>query len=125
MIDVTFTINQVDISGKLSTYDVSYDFEYPNIVTTLDGTEHFGAIRKRPIITFSLRPLTAAENAALYSAISTASTLVTYTDPHANTDYTAYMRFDGSAEAKFALSSVDGNKYYKGGSLTLRQLSPR
>ena len=120
--NVTFTINSVDFSGKLSTYSVSYAPESHNVITTIDGTEHFGRVRWRPSITFSLRPLTDAENKALFDALANTNTVV-FTDPDKNTTTTAYMRFTSNVLAKFGLSSVDGNRYYKGGQMTLRGIS--
>ena len=124
MIDVTFKINGVDFAPKLSTYAVSCEFEYTSIITTLDGTEHVGKVNKRPSIIFSLMPLTDEESADLYEAITSVCTVI-YTDPHMGQDYTASMRFVGSIESRFGLRSVDGNRYYKGGTMTLRQITPR
>ena len=114
MIDVIFTINGVDYSGLLSTYRVVCDIEYPHTMTAIDGTEYYGKMIRRPSIYFSLRPLTDAETAA-----------VVYTDPDTDTDYTAYMRFTSSISSAFGLRSIDGNRYYKGSEMCLRQLSPR
>ena len=121
--DVTFTINSVDFSDKLSTYAVSYEPEFPNVVKTLDGTEHFGVVRWRATVTFSLRPLSDAETKALFDAISSVNT-VAFTDPDKNTTTTAYMRFTSSVASQFGLRSIDGNRYYKGGKMTLRAISP-
>jgi len=124
MIDVTFTINGVDYSGLLSTYRVVCDIEYPHTMTAIDGTEYYGKMIRRPSIYFSLRPLTDAETAALYDTINGTNTVV-YTDPDTDTDYTAYMRFTSSISSAFGLRSIDGNRYYKGSEMCLRQLSPR
>ena len=120
--NVTFTINNVDFSTKLSTYSVSYEYEYPNVVQTIDGTEHYGKVNKRPSITFSFWPLTDTESAALYSALSGTNT-VTYTDPNAGATRTATMRFTGNVSARFGLKSGTGDNYYRGGEMVLRQLS--
>lgn len=124
MIDVTFTINGVDYAPKLSTYNVVCEFEASNIVTAIDGTEHYGKIRKRPSIYFSLMPLSDEETATLYNAVSDTNTVV-YTDPDMGADYTANMRFVGSIASNFGLRSIDGNRYYKGGEMVLRQISVR
>lgn len=122
MIDVTFTINNVDFSSKLSTYRVDYEYDNTNMVTAIDGTEHYGRPIVRPQIIFSLRPLTDDETAALFSAI-TGTNRVVFTDPPTGTVSTRYMRFIGNITSAFGLRSVDGNRYYKGEEMTLRSVS--
>lgn len=124
MIGVVFTINNVDFSDKLSTYQVDCEYEYPNVITTIDGTEHYGKANRRTTITFSLRPLSETETSSLYSALTAAIT-VQYTDPQLGQTQTTIMRFDGNVSSLFGLTSIDGNRYYKGGLMTLRQLTPR
>lgn len=119
MIDVTFTFNGYDFSPLLSTYNVSYKIESEQI-TTLDGTEH-SASRKRPVIEFSLVPLSDSQSAAVYSALSAITASTTYTNPHTNSNVTAVMRVASSLGAAFGLKSYNGNRYYKGGTITLRQ----
>lgn len=120
--DIVFTINGTDYSGLLSTYSVAYEYEYPEVLKTMDGTEHYGKVYKRPSISFSLLPLTDAQCAAFYALILGTNT-VSYTDPEQGQTMTAYMRFTSNVEHTFGLRSVDGNRYYKGGTMTLRQLS--
>lgn len=120
MIDVTLLIGTMDLSDLLSTYNVDYEVEYQQLMTALDGTEH-GAPRYRPVVRFSLIPLTDAQSALLYTALSSMSSNVTYTDTFRNTNITADMRVDGNLQSKFGLRSIDGNRYYKGGTITLRQ----
>ena len=120
MIDVTFSINGVDLSGKLSTYSVKYEQEEYLNVTTMDGTEHV-RYRLRPTLTVSFIPMTDADAANLFSMLRQTTVLVSYTDPHQNDDREASMTATGDIEAVFGLRSVNGNRYYKGGSITLRQ----
>lgn len=122
MIDVTFTINGVDYSEKLSTYSVIYEPEYPTVIRTIDGTEHFGALKWRPTVTFTLRPLTETETNALFSGIARVNTVV-FTDPQENVTKTAYMRFTSEMRSAFGVSSINGNRYYKGGEMILRGIS--
>lgn len=120
MINVTFRLNGVDFSSKLSTYNVGMLYEYPVIVTTMDGTEHVHQ-RKRPRLTFSLIPLTDAEVKALYDCLKTATVSVYYTDTYSNNEVTATMRVETELSHIFALESVTGNRYYKGTEIALRQ----
>ncbi len=119
MIDVTFVINNTDYSPLLSTYSVDYNVEEICSVTTMDGAEHVRS-RKRPVITFSLIPLTDEQCAALYTALSGINVTVQYTDPNQGVR-TASMRVSSSIKSAFRLRSIDGNRYYKGDKITLRQ----
>lgn len=122
MINVTFKLNTVDFSSKLSTYNVRMIYEYPVVVTTMDGTEHVHQ-RKRPSLTFSLVPLTEAEIKSLYDCLKNANVSVFYTDTYTNNTVTATMRVETELSHIFALDSVTGNRYYKGTEITLRQIS--
>jgi hypothetical protein len=121
MIDITFKIGGTDYSGLLSTYNVDYAAEYGESFTALDGTE-YGRPVFRPIITFSLMPLTEAQTAALFTKLSAAASVtVQYTDPHANTNRTASFRVASDLNRSFLLKSIDGLRRYSGGEIVLRQ----
>lgn len=122
MIGVTFTLNGVSFANKLSTYNVRMVYEYPVVVTTMDGTEHVHQ-RRRPSITFSLVPLTGAEIKSLYDCLKTATVSVYYTDTYTNNTVTATMRVETELSHIFALDSVSGYRYYKGTEISLRQIS--
>lgn len=118
--DVTFKLNNTDWASKLSTYSTSREVSYRYTITTLDGMEHAYPAAPRPIITFSLYPLTSAEIVALYDILSQLIISVTYTDPASSTDVTRNMRLTSNIDSIFALKSVDGKIRYKGGEITLR-----
>ena len=120
MIDVTLTIGELDLHELLSTYQVTHETEYQQIMTALDGTEH-GAARFRPVLTFSLIPLTDAQCDSLYDSLTGQDLYVTYTNPWFDDDVTATMRLTTNFETMFGISSINGNRYYKGGTITLRQ----
>lgn len=120
MIGVTFTLNGVSFSNKLSTYELKMLYEYPVVVTTMDGTEHVYQ-RKRPSITFSLIPLTGAEIKSLYDCLKNTTVTVRYTDTYTNSNTTAVMRVETELSHIFALDSVSGYRYYKGTEIVLRQ----
>ena len=119
MIDVTFKINNTDYSSLLSKYSVEYSVEKVKSVTTMDGTEHVTA-RKRPVVSFSLIPLTDAQCATLYTALSSLNVTVKFTDPNYGVREST-MRVTSSIKNTFGLKSTNGNRYYKGGTITLRQ----
>jgi len=120
MIDVTFTYNGFNFAPYLSTYEVKYALEEADSMVAMDGTEYV-ATRKRPVIEFSLIPLTDAQSAAIYSALSVPTASASYTNPNMGRDATAVMRLASDINRVFGLRSVDGNRYYKGGTITLRQ----
>lgn len=121
MIDITFKIGVTSYSDLLSTYNVDYAVEYGETFTALNGTE-YGRPLYRPVIRFSLIPLTEAQSADLYTKLSeSASVTVQYTDPHANTTRTASFRVASDIGRAFLLKSVDGLRRYSGGEIVLRQ----
>lgn len=124
MIDVSFTLGSTDYHTLLSTYSVTHEVETRASVTTMDGTEHV-AIQRRPVISFSLIPLTDAQSKALYDLLSAGVLNVTYTDPYTytttNQTRTASFRVASNLNSVFGLKSVDGSRYYKGGDIVLRQ----
>lgn len=120
MSDITLTFNGVDLSGYLSTYAVTHEVETADSVVALDGTEYV-ATRRRPVVSFSFLPITDAQAATIYAALSDIVASATYTDPNSNSDVTATMRVASNIDKVFCLKSTDGNRYYKGGTITLRQ----
>ena len=120
MTDITFTFNSYDLSGKLSTYNVFHEVEVADTMTALDGTEHV-ATRVRPSITFTLLPMSSTDVAAVYAALKVITAEANYTDPNLGTTNLATMRVTTPLSAVFGLKSVDGNVYYKGGEITMRQ----
>ena len=119
MIDVTFTFNNYDFSGKLSTYNVRHALEQRVSFVALNGTEHY-ATQRRPIIQFSLAPLSDAEAAAVYTKLSAITANATYTDPYLG-ERTAQFYVASDLEQSFGLRSANGLRYYKGGVIELRQ----
>lgn len=119
--DVTLTINGFNFAPVLSTYLTVYETDYGKTVKALDGTEYTGNFTSRPVVTFSLFPMTDATAQHYYNALtSSIPAVVTYTDKATNTDRTGQMRVTSNLEFTFGLRSVDGNRYYKGGAITLR-----
>lgn len=118
-IDVTFTLEGVDYSQHLSNYSVSHEVEQRKIVTTLDGTE-YTSTQLRPVITFSLVPLSDEQSESLYEILSKPSIEVTYTDPYLGDRHSVIMRVTSELNSAFIIRANNGNCYYKGNSITLR-----
>lgn len=114
------TINGYDVHERLSTYTVTEEVTYRKVVTALDDTEYPYPAKKRPIITFSLWPMTEAESSKLYDALNDSSISVTFTNQHKNQEETRRFRVVSDLESAFALLSVDGLRRYKGGEIQLR-----
>ena len=122
MIDVTFLLGSTDYSAYLSTYTVTHEVEARDSMTAWDGTEYVYSSR-RPIITFSLIPMTDAQISALYTLLSAMELSVKYTDPYIGSDQTATFRVAMSLESVFGVSPSSGTRYYKGGQIILRRKS--
>ncbi|MBP5460711.1 MAG: hypothetical protein J6Y20_01100 [Lachnospiraceae bacterium] len=121
--DITLTCNGRDFSGRLSAYSVEKLVETVHTITTLDGVEHI-VQRTRDQITFKLIPFSDAVATADFTALSALQFSATYTDPNKNTTSTKTLRVASDLNAAFGIKSVDGNRYYKGGNIVLRAISP-
>lgn len=119
--DVTLICNGRDLSPFLSNYSLTYEIAHDKTVKALDGTEYSGNMTSRPIITFSLRPMTDAQAQQCYDALTVASpALCVYTDEAVNADRSAQMRLVTNLDFIFVLRSSDGHRYYNEGEITLR-----
>ena len=120
--DVTLEINGRDFSSRLSTYRVEQEVTYPNMLTTMDGTEHYGKPYKRDVIYFSLFPFDDDTANQDYAILSDSSLSVNYTNPQADNAVRLYkdMKLYSNLSAVFGLRSVNGKRYYKGGEIALR-----
>lgn len=119
MIDVTLVIDGVDCSPYLSKYTVSHSIEQREIVTTMDGTE-YTATQIRPVISFSLDPLSDEQSESLYRTLLKGNLEVTYTDPYLGDNQIAIMRVTSEINSVFVIRSTDGKRYYRGDTITLR-----
>ena len=120
--DVTLKINGRDFSTRLSTYRVEQEITYPDMLTTMDGTEHYGKPYRRDVIYFSLFPFDDDTANQDYLVLSDSSLSVNYTNPQADNAEKLYkeMKLCSSLSAVFGLRSVNGKRYYKGGEISLR-----
>lgn len=120
MIDVTFTLESVDYSPYLLEYKVSHEIETRKTIIAIDGTE-YTATQIRPSIVFSLVPLSDEQSESLYEILSQPSIEVTYTDPYLGDRQSVIMRVTSELNSAFIIRANNGNCYYKGNSITLRQ----
>ena len=122
--DVTLEINGRDFSSRLSTYRVEQEVIYPDMIATIDGTEHYGKPQRRDIIYFSLLPFDDDTANSDYSILSASNLYVNYTNPQeSNTEkFNREMKIFSNLSAAFGLRSVNGKRYYKGGEISLRSI---
>ena len=122
MIDVTFFFDGLSLSSLLSTYHVSHNVENNVSLTSLNGTQHIHSWR-RPEIQFSLIPITDQQATTIYNKLSSLTGTVSYTDPFLG-NRQATMRVQSNIDLVFGLRSVTGDRYYKGGVIVLRSVTP-
>ena len=120
--DVTLVINGRDFSSRLSTYRVEQKITNPDMLTTMDGTEHYGKSYRPDVIYFSLFPFDDDTANQDYAVLSDSSLSVNYTNPQADNSEKLYkeMKLYSNLSAVFGLRSVNGKRYYKGGEIALR-----
>ena len=123
--DVTLTINGRDFSSRLTQYSVEQEITYPDIVTTLDGTEHYGKPHKRDIINFRLLMFDDHQAQEDYETLTASTLLVTYTNPQAPKQLKTarVMKVTSNLLATFGIQSWNGLRYYTGGAITLRSVA--
>lgn len=123
MMEVTLIANGLDLSKRLSTYQVTKEITYKKVVTTLDDTEHPYPGAKKDVITFSLLPMTDEEGGEVYDVLYSLIFNATYTAQYAGgLNVTKRVRVTSDLESTFLLLSVDGKRRYRGGSIQLRAL---
>ena len=120
--DVTLKINGRDFSSRLSTYRVEQEITYPDMLTTMDGTEHYGKPYRRDIIYFSLFPFDDDTANQDYMVLTDPSLSVNYTNPQMDGAEKLYkqMKLYSNLSSVFGLRSFNGKRYYKGGEIALR-----
>lgn len=119
--DVTFSLEELDLHSKLSTYEVTTEVSYVQTITTMDGVRHPVPGSQKDTVVFSLFPMTEDEATLLYGKLSQYVITVTYTDPKSSTTRIRSMFVDGDITHTFALKSIDGKRRYLGGGITLKE----
>lgn len=126
MLDITLEFGGKSWGDLLSTYDVQEEISLARLITTLSRKEIQRGKKLRAGISFQLVPLTQEQTGELYEALTDGETItVTYTNPHTDSDETAVFRLVSNLTSVFGMRSVDGNRYYKGGEITLRAVTAR
>ena len=120
--DVMLEINGRDFSSRLSTYRVEQEVTYPDMLTTMDGTEHYGKPYRRDVIYFSLFPFDDDTANQDYLVLADSSLSVNYTKPQAKNADKLYrdMKLYSNLSNVFGLRSVNGKRYFKGVEIAMR-----
>ena len=93
---------------------------YKKVLTMLDDSERPYPSASRPVVTFSLLPLTDEESKEIYNSLK--SIVFTATFEVNSTQKTADVRVVSNLGSTFLLTSVDGKRRYRGGEIVLRWL---
>lgn len=117
--NVKLVANGVDFSGKLSTYD-AYMEVTQKVLTMLDDSERPFPAVMRPVVVFSLLPMTDEESTQTYNVLK--DIIFSATFEISGQEMTAEMRVVGNLGDKFLLTSPDGKRRYKGREIMLRGL---
>lgn len=120
--DVTLKLDGYDLSAMLSTYKTWQEITYPRTVTTLDNVEHPAPGVIRTMLEFSLLPITDVTATEIYNKLSQFLISVEYTNMAKGVDEIRMLCVMSNIEAEFMLKSIDGNRYYRGGTVQMRQL---
>ena len=123
--DVTLTINGRDFSPRLTQYSVEQEITYPDMLTTIDGTEHYGKPHKRDIINFRLLMFDDNQAQEDYDILTAPTVLVTYTNPQAPKQLKVerVMKVTSNLLATFGIRSWNDLRYYTGGTISLRAVN--
>ena len=128
--DYTLTLNNGSTTLTLSSYVASltpgYQRRNVKSFVTVDGKEYAGSAKRKHVLKVAFKPMTGAQLKSVYDWIDALSDVVwytvTYRDPTNGGDtITKTMRIANEWETKFLLKSVDGNRYYAGFTMELRE----
>lgn len=117
--EIKLIANGYDFSGKLSTYE-AYMEVTQKVLSMLDDSERPYPAVLRPIVRFSLLPLTDEESTEVYNVLKDIVFSATFDINGA--EMTAEMRVVTNLGGKFLLKSSDGKRRYRGGEIMLRGL---
>ena len=117
---ITLIINGVDFSGRVLTYAVRKEITYGKTYTSVSGREFVRRKRIRPIVSFTLMPHDDEQAEDDYAVFSAGTLTATFTDPDSETTLTKEVRLMTNLEHTFLLDSINGKRYYKGGTIQLR-----
>ena len=120
MIDVVFTVNGHDFSKSLSTYQITQEIKYSQVITTMDGTEYPIGETRRDIILFTLFP--GAENDyEFYKAMMERPLIVEYSTKDRMVQKGEF-RLDCNLNEIYLLKNCNGDIYYNGSQIKFRSL---
>jgi hypothetical protein len=121
MTGLTWIVNGLDLSEKISTYLVRKVPDAGEVLKSIGGTEYAFYGETQTEIEVSFFPMTEEEATAAYNAMQNGKFSVSYTDPYeGGITATRSFRNIGNLEAAFLLLSVDGKRRYSGTPVQVR-----
>lgn len=120
MIDVIFTVNGHDFSKSLSTYQITQEIKYSQVITTMDGTEYPIGETRRDIILFTLFPV-AENDYEFYEAMMERPLIVEYSTKDRMVQKGEF-RLDCNLNEIYLLKNCNGDIYYNGSQIKFRAL---
>ncbi len=121
MTGLTWIVNGLDLSKKISTYLVRKVPAVDEVLTSINGTEHSFYGETQTEIVVSFLPMTEDEATAAYNAMWNGKFTVSYTDTYeGGITVTKKFRNIGNLEATFLLKSTDGRRRYSGAPVQVR-----
>lgn len=120
MIDVIFTVNGHDFSKSLSTYQITQEIKYSQVITTMDGTEYPIGETRRDIILFTLFP-SAENDYEFYKAMMERPLIVEYSTKDRMVQKGEF-RLDCNLNEIYLLKNCNGDIYYNGSQIKFRAL---
>lgn len=117
--NVKLVANGVDFSKRLSTYD-AYMEVTQKVLTMLNDTERPYPAVMRPVVVFSLLPMTDEESTETYNTLK--NIVFSATFEISGQEMTADVRVVGNLGDTFLLTSPDGKRRYRGRQIMLRGL---
>ena len=121
MTGLTWTVNGLDLSDKISTYLVRKVPDAGEVLKSIGGTEYAFPGETQTEIEVTFFPMTDEEATAAYDAMREGKFIVSYTDPYeGGIIATRKFRNTGNLEAAFLLKSMDGKRRYSGAPVQVR-----
>lgn len=121
MTGLTWIVNGLDLSEKISTYLVRKVPDAGEVLKSISGTEYAFFGETQTEIEISFFPMTEEEATAAYNAMKNGKFPVSYTDPYdGGITSSKNFRIISNLDAAFLLKSFDGKRRYSGAPLQLR-----
>lgn len=115
-----FTINGVDFRPYLPHGGIDFNKrKISDVITTMDGADHYGKITEKTDLEVSLRPLNSSEYATVYGILKNNIVSVFWEDPTGSWTKQMYCE---EVPANHMMMDSSGNDWWEGVSFTLQDV---